>query len=423
MKISRRRFVSHSSGLLFSLNPFLSAFADQNRSALRFSPKVPGNKKVLVLIHLAGGNDWLNTIIPYQLPDYYQSRPTLAIPADQVLPLNNQLALHPAMSAIKTLYDQQKMAILMNIAPAESSLSHHKSSAIWQSADSDQSGESWLGRYVKLTTKHFRDQLIFPAINVEPYFPQLRSPDVIPDTSKEDQIIISRLSNANNFAFNLDIHYQLNRSENQPPRSLTISRLATRRGAVYAPVDVTGGCKRAEQAPPLQFKREVSNQYPDTGFASALQLIANLIKQNHNATIYNISLGGFDTHTNQSTKHSLLLKMFSEAVVSFQQDIETSGFANQVVTLVQSEFGRHLKENDQQGTDHGFTSHALLIGNTVKGGLYGSYDSLIYNLNDQNQDKRYCFDYRSAQASVLENWLDCQSTPVVGKRFALLNVV
>ena len=420
MKISRRRFVADSSGLLFSFSPFLNALADQNKSAFECRSTLSNDKKVLVLVYLAGGNDWLNTIIPYQSSDYYQSRPTLAIATDQILPINDQLALHPALSGMKTLYDQGKLSLLLNIGHDQLNLSHHKSIEIWQSVHSPQSTttQTWQGRYAKQMSKHFSEPLLFPGINVEPFFQQCESPALTSHLAEKDQLYFSALSKTNNFVFDLDLHYRLIRESNMNKASVGVRSQSDEpgRGAACAPATantmVSGG-----------YNPSLSTLYANTGFASALKLIADLIKQKHNATIYNISLGGFDTHANQSIEHSLLLNMLSEAIFSFQRDLEVNGLADQVLTLICSEFGRHLKENDQQGTDHGFINHALLVGNAVKGGIYGNQDSLKYSLDTQNQDKRYSLDFRSLQSTILEHWLDCPSESILGKNFATLGLV
>jgi uncharacterized protein (DUF1501 family) len=132
-----------------------------------------------------------------------------------------------------------------------------------------------------------------------------------------------------------------------------------------------------------------------------------MIQQNYNATVYNISLGGFDTHSNQLDQHASLLRMLSEAIFSFQQDLNKHGLADRVLTVIQSEFGRTLKENDELGTDHGLTNHVLVVGNSAKGGIYG-ISELIQN---------HQFDFRQIYATIFERWLECSSGYILGKKW------
>lgn len=322
-KVSRREFVANCSGLLFSLQPFLFDVCQR--------PALSGNSKIIVLIHLAGGNDWFNTIIPYPDPAYYQARPSIAISTKEVLPLDNTFAFHPSMSGIKTLYDQHKVSILLNIGHDQPTLSHHKAIGILQT--------DWLDHYTKLANQD--NSLIFPAINVEPTLPA------------KEQIIVSSLSPDNGFVFDLDIHYR-------------VPRCSIR--AVGAGVELQAAA----------FSSPLHNI-----FADGLNRIADMIKENSNTTMYNISLGGFDTHENQFDQHAFLLHMLSEAIFSFQQNLNQHGLTDRVLTVIQSEFGRSLKENNDSGTDHGLTNHALVIGNSIKSGIYGNYSSPMEFVTDR----------------------------------------
>jgi len=346
MKIGRRQFVAQSSSLLFSAQPFLKPLA-----ANLFS-----SKKILVLICLAGGNDWINTIIPYTDMEYYKARPSLKVSPGEALLLNQTLAFHPAISPLKKIYDQKKMAILLSVGSDQSTLSHHKAIDILQ--DKYTSKLSWLGRYARLSGKTYNS--IFPAVNIEPFL------------TPKDQITISNLSHENQFLFDVDIHYRLDLCRNE----ITTAQLAE--------------SKRLNL------------------FERGLGRIADMIKQNCSATVYNISLGGFDTHSHQLEKHSSLLSMLSTSIFSFQNDLENNGLADKVLTIVYSEFGRSLAENDDKGTDHGLTNHMLVIGNSVKGGLYGQYNS---------QSTGYQFHIRQAYATLLDRWLNCNSEIILGEKF------
>jgi uncharacterized protein (DUF1501 family) len=333
MKISRRDFVVHSSGLLFSLAPFFNTKADLLNIP---KTKLADGRNILVLIHLAGGNDWFNTIIPYNDPAYYRQRPTLAIDANRALQLNNEFAFHPALSELKELYDKKEVAILLNHGLSEHDLSHHKAIKQMQYIDTDQSSpKTWRAGFAELTYSELGDQS-FPGINVEPLF--YRDESVSNDIKSVDKLVFSSLSANNNFEFNTDIHYQIG---NKPSNT---------------------------------------QGYVEQGFDCALKQIVQLINQKSNTTIYNISLGGFDTHTDQLAQHAYLLRMLSKGIHSFQSDLDKCGLSDRVLTLICSEFGRSFQENDNQGTDHSYLNHVLAIGRSVKGGIYPYFSSLSISI-------------------------------------------
>lgn len=303
MHINRRKFVANAASLLFSLQSFLAS----NCKPFSFSSTTQ-NKKKIVLLHLAGGNDWFNTIIPHRDKNYYRARPSLAIKEGEALPLNESLAFHPAMRNLEILYKENKVNILLNVGCSEQTLSHQRAIEIWQQAI--------VSHYSKIIASNSR-QLVFPAINVEGN-----------NASK-----ISFLEAANNFYFDVDIHYRLGQQQTTRNKTLALN--------------------------------------------NSFNWVLDSIRKNCPATIYNISLGGFDTHSNQAEQHAVLLNILSEVIFSFQRDLEQNNLANDVLTIIYSEFGRSLEENEDKGTEHGLTNHILCIGNKTSGGIYGDSNSLI----------------------------------------------
>ncbi len=354
MKISRRDFVVQSSGLLFSLAPFIGIgpnLLTVDKTNL-FETKLSDEKNILVLIYLAGGNDWFNTVIPYNYPDYYRLRPSIAINPETVLKLDNDFSFHPALTEMKSLYDKGDVAVLLNCGVTEHNLSHHKAIQLMQYADGN---KTWQARYAELTLNELGNQS-FPTINAEPQI--FRDKDASDDIKSRDKLLFSSLSASNDFEFNLDLHYELGIESNEP------------------------------------------NTYVEHGFDFALKQTARLITQKTNSTIYNISLGGFDTHANQLDQHAYLLKVLSKGLHSFQSDLDKCGFGHRVLTLICSEFGRNAKENESQGTDHGFINHVLAIGDSVKGGIYGKGKAEMAN-GLQNK-----IGHAQLQVAAL-SWLSC----------------
>lgn len=356
MKISRRNFFARSSGLLFSFAPFFQATGCHLPNISLSNAKLADEKNILVLIYLAGGNDWYNTIIPYSDASYYRQRPNLALDSNTVLKLNSQFALHPALSEIKEIYDRDRVALLLNYGVFENHLSHHRATKLIQYMAGDQSlAKTWQARYAELTNEELGDQG-FPTINIEPLF--YREENALNEIKSRDKLVLSSLNTNNNFEFNLDVHYQI-------------------------------GNKSID-----------TQQCLEDGFDFALKQTTQLIARKTNATIYNISLGGFDTHSDQLEQHAYLLRMVSKGVSSFQFDLDKCGFGNRVLTLICSEFGRSYQENDSHGTDHGYLNHVIAIGRSVKGGIYGNRYAQSANSSQSN--------FARLQATTL-SWLSCPS--------------
>ncbi len=355
MKISRRDFVSYSSGFLTSLLPFFDLNASKRSSEI-FAPVNDKENNVLVVIHLAGGNDWFNTVIPYANPSYYKSRPNLTIEKNKLLKLNEQLALHPALEGIKHLYDNNQVAVLLNTGRLDHFLSHDRAMKI---------NTAWMRLYAQYVIGNKVSRSSLPSISVEPLF--LSDKDSFNPRLVSSELVVSSLCHNKNFELDLDLHYELN-------------KVADRHNSTIA----------------------------KNGFEDAMNLAAKLIKEDNRAGIYNISLGGFDTHNNQLGKHACLLEMLSRGLYMFQSKLEEVRVADRVLTLVSSEFGRSLEENKNLGTDHGYTNHAIVIGKSVNGSIYGNRNNI---------------GYYDLLGTVLDKWLDCPSESILGQKSKSLSFV
>jgi uncharacterized protein (DUF1501 family) len=358
MRITRRKFFAHSSSLLLSLTPFLDISAKQIKTNNFFDSYLPDDKRVVVFIHLAGGNDWLNTIIPYSQQSYYESRPNIGIVADECIRLDNCVGFHPSLSELKALYDQNQVAILLDCGLKEHNLSHHIANKQLQTL-SEENNIAWQSRYAELVNIEQKNEVL-PAISVQPNFGGVQIE------------VNSFLERSNNFEFNLDIHYKINNNH------------------------------LAE-----------SKKY---GFVQAMSEMARLINSRMNARIYHISLGGFDTHENQLEIHDFLLGQLSKGLSIFQRELDKANMSKQVVTVVYSEFGRSLKENNDHGTDHDYINDVLIVGKSLKGGIYGKRELA-------NSENNHSINYGSVLSTLLENWLKCPSEKILGQKFDLLPFV
>lgn len=339
MKISRRDFITQSSGLLFSASPLLNSSPGFLKKS-EFSPLLncrPSDHNVLVVIHLAGGNDWFNTIVPYSNPDYYAYRPHLSLGKHKLLYLNDQFAFNSTLADLKNIYSKNDLAIVLNCNNQNHYLSHDKANRICYQTNND--NETMLQSSFS-TLLHERS---FFTCNVEPFFYkneqnlwQIKSKVFYPETKT---------------LFDLDAHYY--QTQINSPGS-------------------------EEQV-----------------FINSCQQIASLIKRRAFYKLYQLSLGGFDTHINQLPKHNMLLNTLSKGVSTLYNDLEKSEYSNNVLIAICSEFGRDIKENNDKGTDHGYTNHALLIGKTVKSGIYEQ--SNLFNPNQAG--------YGGMWTALLNNWL------------------
>jgi uncharacterized protein (DUF1501 family) len=404
MRISRRKFIASGAGMILGSSQLLSLAASAGEES-----KLTASNRILVIVQLAGGNDGLNTVIPYGCGQYYDGRPFLAVKDSAVLPLSNTIGLHPNMPELREHYQAGKLAVVLGVGYPSPSRSHFRAIEIWQTAQLENvSKMSWLGRYLA-AAKNGNDcesRNLFPAINVDPMQPR---------SLATDRLIVPCISELNQFRFNTDIHYQLGRQRRIETFNRVYGSFDLDRPSAQLLADVGMNDRQIAQyfsKVEKYYKRGVS--YPDNGFGRGMKFIAQLITAGAGAQIYNISLGGFDTHADQLATHASLLQQLSRSLSSFQRDLEIQNHDQQVLLLVFSEFGRRLYENEHSGTDHGTAAPVLIMGSAIKGGIYGDYPSLT-QLDEG--DLRYTTDFRSVYATILDSWLSADSKEILGKKF------
>lgn len=411
-KLTRREFLAKGTAFLATLG-IGGSFLLQNRGSAFFGNSHDSNDPnapVLVVIQLAGGNDGINTLIPFGQGAYYDARPTLAIPQSGVLALDNQVGLHPSLTSLRELYDQGKLAVVQGVGYPNPNRSHFRSLEIWQTAEPEKFGRSgWLARYAESSlegdkhplklvsvgggsTKAFlSEKLNVPTIQSLESF-QLFDP-------KRPAPELNRLAQAF-----LDMY--------DPARQAEQVRVACKMGKdAYDSV-------QAIQALTGQYVNKI--EYPKSPFAKDLQLIVKLLAGQSGTRVFHAQLGGFDDHAQEKEQHAKLLKEFDAALGAFYRDLAEQGLENRVVTVAFSEFGRRVKENGSGGTDHGTAAPVLVLGGRVKGGLYGATPSLT---NLDNGDLKYEVDFRSVYYTLIEDWLGGDANYVLGKRFEKLGLV
>src|SRR5215212_10297274 len=370
--------------------------------------------RTLVIVQLAGGVDGLNTVVPYRDGAYRDARPQMGLPAEQLLPLNERAALHPALAKLKDLFDTGKVAIVEGVGYPNPTYSHFKAMDIWQAADPQGSLENgWLGRYFDGLTDLQGHPMAGASVGSR--LPKAFYADKAPVAAIANeqtfglQPAFGAKDNADRTATLLKM-YDVYRPANMPYAALLDTTLDSAQAASAHLQKAAGAYKP-------------SVQYPQTPLASGFRILAELIDSGDPSTrlrVGQVTVPGFDTHTNQPTRLEALLTETSDALSAFWADIIGHGQAYDVLVMAWSEFGRRVKENAQQGTDHGSAGPLFVMGGQVKGGFYGEPVSLT-NLDDGNL--RFTTDFRSVYATVLEKWLGAPSADVLGKRFDTLEFV
>lgn len=378
--MNRRNFLALTgtfTGGSLLLPNFLYSFGSQNNLIL--------GEQSVVFVQLNGGNDGLNTFIPFEDALYYNLRPAIALSKTEVLNSAQGMAFHPALKGFANMQQNGDLSVIQNVGYPNPVRSHFRSQEIWQTAPTNQEylNDGWLGRYLDLQCKEHQPTA---GINID---------------------------NIDNLALKGD-----------EPNSITVkdpSRFKTK--------NIAESDDQLSENPQLDFVRKVANSvvegsddiqkalaksttsdviYPKTGLAKNLEWISKLIKGNLNSKVYYTSLGGFDTHDNQLPIHKNKLTDLNDAVFSFYEDLKKSQQLQNVTIVVFSEFGRRVKDNGR-GTDHGTAAPMFIIGGNNRGKIIGNNP----NLSDlENGDLKHEIDFRSVYASLLQNKLNFDSTKI-----------
>jgi len=416
VNVTRRLFlqqVAQSIGKVPSLNPLSFGPSTFDMSSV-FSPQQMESmeNRTLVVVQLSGGNDGLNTLVPYTQQAYYNARPNLALDKSDVLQLNSDVALHPSMAALQSLYNDNHVAIVQGAGYPNPNLSHYESMTIWQTASPDETPQTgWLGRY--LDTARSVDSSI-NAVELD----TLLSPTVVGE--KERATAIDSLR-----SFKIaPLTRQTQSSDEETIKALDSIQCSSCQeyndlvnAMMEAGLDAMTASDVVRQA---ASNYETSVTYPTNDFANRLKLAAQVVSSSLKPTIIYLQIGGFDTHANQKTTQANLLKTVSDGISAFYRDMESKDKADDTLIMTFSEIGRRVHENGSQGTDHGTAEPMFLIGGRVSGGLYADYPNLS-NL-DSNGDLIHTVDFRQVYASVLQDWLGVDSTPVLSSQFQKLNL-
>jgi len=378
-------------------------------SALAASPAPEKDRPILVLVQLAGGNDGLNTLVPYEDANYYRLRPTLGIAKDKVLRLNATVGLHPSCAALHRLTQNGKVAIVQNVGYPNPNRSHFRSSEIWETASGSNEflATGWIGRFMDNACAGA------PAGSHDPVGIHLSNGLPQSFLGASDHPTFGLLPGAGNHRENEENRRLLDSLVNQPGPGENAN-------ATYLKHTLMDALVTERKVQSVLSGYQPSATYAGNPFAASLRNVAALIAAGLPTRVYFVSLTGFDTHSNQANQQANLLTTLSEGLAAFQKDLELHRLEGQVTTMTFSEFGRRPSENESRGTDHGTAAPLFVMGARVKGGLHGTAPDL--NLA-HNQDLTYTTDFRSVYATMLDRWMNCPSESVLGGKFASLPIV
>jgi uncharacterized protein (DUF1501 family) len=419
----------------FLANTFSALQAQAADSAIQTATGRDG--QILVVLQMAGGNDGLNTVVPFSSDYYRRSRPHIAIASKDVLKVNDDLGFHPSLAGFKDLYDNGHLSVVQGVGYPNPNRSHFRSTEIWQTASDSEKFEKygWLGRYFDNACAGCDPTV---GVSIGRQMPQ--------SFAAKNPLGIS-LENPQQYRFIAGDRKRGGGSEesfrklNETDEGMTmesggaaeansgdtigsIHGKTPHTGSVLDYVERTSMDAQISSDKIIAVSGKIQNkaEYPQSPLANNLKLVARLIGGGLPTRIYYVSQGGYDTHINQLPAQQRLLKDLGDSVKAFTDDLKAQGNLSRVLVMTFSEFGRRVSENANNGTDHGAAAPMFIVGEKVKSGLLGKYPSLAPADLFQG-DMKFTTDFRTVYAGVLEAWLKTPSAPILGRQFQPLMCV
>lgn len=400
MITNRRQFISSTLGTtaLIGMTPSVPQFMTQASAASHSK-----NDNLLVVIQLSGGNDGLNTVVPFGDEEYYKNRFTLAVGKNSALKIDDSHGFHPSLEGFSKLLDSDQICVVNGVGYPKPNRSHFESMDLWHTAHRPRHAiqTGWLGDYLEKAALDNR----FPCV----HFGDEKQPLAL----AAENLQVPSVRTLEGFHFDL--------SGNAELKSTVTSIVGTERrdddlvsfiqGSTQTTLQTSQQIEDVLQGPALE------TTFPQSGLGQKLKMVAQLIGSGVYSKVYYVTLDGFDTHSKQQDVHGNLLRELGDALFAFMQEMSAQGNADRVLALTFSEFGRRVKENASLGTDHGAAAPLFLAGGRVQAGMIGEYPSLT-DLDDG--DLKFHTDYRRVYATVLENWLQTDSKSILGSSYAKL---
>jgi uncharacterized protein (DUF1501 family) len=407
MKISRRNFLAGLTG--GSAVVSLSGAVPQFLAHAAAAEHAANRDTILVVVQLTGGNDGLNTVVPFDHPEYRKARPKLALPVADVLKIGDSLGLHPATRGLADLLEAGQLSIVQGVGYPEPNRSHFESMDIWHTCERKGNPRTtgWLGRF--LDASHRDGEVDATAVHL--------GVEKQPLALAAENVRVPSISSLQSFRLEEGGSRPLRDAMQALPKPATehadllLNYLQTSTASA-----LTTSARLAEAV--RDYKTPVD--YPENQFATRLKTVAQLIDADLKTRIYYVELDGFDTHSQQLAAHAALLGQLAAAMNAFVQDLAHHGHADRTLVMTFSEFGRRVAENASEGTDHGAAAPMLLAGSRAKAGLVGVHPNLD-RLEDG--DLKFEIDFRQVYATLLERWLDWRSAPILAGDYKLLDIV
>lgn len=412
MTPTRRDFLrtSLATGSLVSLGVSVPTFLGRTALAAPTADRPGARDTILVVVQLTGGNDGLNTVIPFADPEYAKLRPTLKQPTNQIRKINDAIGLHPAMTGFAELLQDGSLCTVQGVGYPNPSQSHFRSMDIWQAASTEKTlTEGWLGKALRKIPSAVSFHLSGGGDREAPLALE-GAPMRVPSLATLDdfQLRTGAASNMERTEQRKIIEGAAAKPQPAGPGLLDfVQRTA---------VNTYASSKRLQE---IGKTYQPKVPYPNTPLANRLRLAAQLIDADLGARLFYVSIDGFDTHAAQAATHAQLVGQVSGAMTAFYKDLAARGHKDRLLLMTFSEFGRRARENGSRGTDHGSAAPMFLVGSKVKAGLVGAHPSLT---QIEFGNLKHHTDFRQVYATVLDRWLGVSSKEVLGQEFKHVDV-
>ncbi|MFT7051937.1 MAG: hypothetical protein ACJAZK_002558 [Psychroserpens sp.] len=396
--MERRNFLRQStlaSSLLFVPN-FVKAFEQVAKASLGY--------KKLVIVQLSGGNDGLNTIVPFTNDIYYKNRPGISIPKNDLIKVTDDLGFNKSLAPLKNLYDQGYLSIINNVGYPNPNRSHFRSTDIWQTASSanEYLDTGWVGRYIDRYGK-----MPYSGIEIDDSLSLIMKGETMNGIATKNPRIL--FNNTQTPYFKKVLSHQSDQHLSEHNLGYLYKTMIEAKSSVKYIYETSKTYKSKQE-------------YPNNAFGKQLKTTAEFINSNIQSKVYYVSMGGFDTHANQADRQKRLLSTYSESMEVFVNELKQNDTFKDTLILTFSEFGRRVQQNAAGGTDHGAANNVFIIGENLKSkGFYNELPDLA-NL-DANGDIIHTVDFRSVYATILEKWLQVDDEVILNKSFSKLDFI
>lgn len=401
--MNRRQFVNFSAGAAAGIGCFQAVpqvFAQTARN-------VKSSERILVVVQMSGGNDGLNTVVPFADDHYYKNRFSLAIGKGSVQKINDELGFHPSLDGFSSLLEAGQLSVVQGVGYPNPNRSHFESMDLWHTAHQTDSRipQGWIGKFLSQKTASASD---VPAIHLGP---------------EKQPLALASESHAFPSIRNME-RFKLNTGKDKELKKLIESNVRQQRDSAdellsFVQSTADSAIKAGDRVEQILSKKAAQASYPNSNLGQKLKTIGRMIHAEMPTTVYYVTHDGFDTHANQAEAHAGLLNQLGDAVNSFMNDLTEQGNDKRVLLFAYSEFGRRVRQNASHGTDHGTAGPVFLAGGSVKPGVIGKHPRL-----DQLEDGDLKFhtDYRQVYATILEKWFETKSHKLVGGDYKTLDL-